>query len=255
MQMIYFVSDIHLGAGDSTQAQRTEQAFCRWLDTVGKDATHIYLLGDIFDFWFEYHRVVPQGFVRSLGRLAELSDRGVRITFYTGNHDMWCYDYFERECRIEIVKSPRIESVGGLKLHLAHGDNMNIKGNWLLKLMNTTFRSRVARWLFSWLVHPDLALKFGRWWSGKSRKSHGAEQITADRLDYLVDYARKHRNDNGDVVAYIFGHMHLPYRYADATGLDVLFLSDWSQDKATYAALGDDNVLTLKTFDIDETIS
>lgn len=248
--MIYFVSDIHLGAGDSKQAQRTERAFCRWLDMVAADATHLYLLGDIFDFWFEYRRVVPTGFVRVLGRLAELTDRGVRVTLYTGNHDMWCYDYFERECGIEVVKSPRVECIAGKKLHLAHGDNMNIRGNLLLRLMNATFRSRVARWLFSWLVHPDLSLKFGHWWSGKSRKSHGTEPIAADRLDFLVDYARQHHNESGDVAAYIFGHMHLAHRHTEASGLDVLFMSDWSGDSATYIELDEHGVLTPKTFDI-----
>lgn len=248
--MIYFVSDIHLGAGSREQAQRTERAFCRWLDMVAADATHLYLLGDIFDFWFEYRRVVPTGFVRVLGRLAELTDRGVRVTLYTGNHDMWCYDYFERECGIEVVKSPRVECIAGKKLHLAHGDNMNIRGNLLLRLMNATFRSRVARGLFSWLVHPDLSLKFGHWWSGKSRKSHGAEPIAADRLDFLVDYARQHHNESGDVAAYIFGHMHLAHRHTEASGLDVLFMSDWSGDSATYIELDEHGVLTLKTFDI-----
>ncbi|MBQ8205063.1 MAG: UDP-2,3-diacylglucosamine diphosphatase [Alistipes sp.] len=248
--MIYFVSDIHLGAGSREQAQRTERAFCRWLDMVAADATHLYLLGDIFDFWFEYRRVVPTGFVRVLGRLAELTDLGVRVTLYTGNHDMWCYDYFERECGIEVVKSPRVECIAGKRLHLAHGDNMNIRGNLLLRLMNATFRSRVARWLFSWLVHPDLSLKFGHWWSGKSRKSHGAEPIAADRLDFLVDYARQHHNESGDVAAYIFGHMHLAHRHTEASGLDVLFMSDWSGDSATYIELDEHGVLTPKTFDI-----
>ena len=248
--MIYFVSDIHLGAGSREQAQRTERAFCRWLDMVAADATHLYLLGDIFDFWFEYRRVAPKGFVRVLGRLAELTDRGVRVTLYTGNHDMWCYDYFERECGIEVVKSPRVECIAGKRLHLAHGDNMNIRGNLLLRLMNATFRSRVARWLFSWLVHPDLSLKFGHWWSGKSRKSHGTEPIAADRLDFLVDYARQHHNESGDVAAYIFGHMHLAHRHTEASGLDVLFMSDWSGDSATYIELDEHGVLTPKPFDI-----
>ncbi|MBR5585980.1 MAG: UDP-2,3-diacylglucosamine diphosphatase [Alistipes sp.] len=253
--MIYFVSDIHLGGGDRALAERTERAFCAWLDSIASDVTHLYLLGDVFDFWFEYHRVVPQGFVRVLGRLAALTDRGVGVTLYTGNHDMWCHDYLERECGVELVRTPRVERLGELDIHLAHGDNMNIKGNLLLKMMNATFRSSVVRWLFGWLVHPDLALKFGRWWSGKSRKSHGSEQISADRLDYLVEYAREHRATNGNVAAYIFGHMHLAHRRTEEGGLDVLFLSDWSRREATYATMDADNKLNLKTFDIDEAVS
>jgi UDP-2,3-diacylglucosamine hydrolase len=252
--MIYFVSDIHLGAGDAKQAKRTEQAFCRWLDAIAKDATCIYLMGDIFDFWFEYRRVVPQGFVRVLDRLAQLLDRGVKVVFYAGNHDMWCYDHLEKECGIEVVRAPRVEVVNGAKLHLAHGDNMNIHGDPMLKLMNRAFRSNVLRAIFSWLIHPDLFLKFGQWWSGKSRKSHSTENITADNLHYLVDYAREHRSHNNDVLAYIFGHMHLPYRHTE-DDLDVLFMSDWSGVRATYIVMDDSNNLELKTFDIDETVS
>lgn len=254
--MIYFVSDIHLGAGGDAVARRTERAFCRWLDTIAEDATALYLLGDIFDFWFEYRRVVPQGFVRVLGRLADMADRGVRVVFYVGNHDMWCYDYLERECGIEVVFAPRVESVQGKKLHLAHGDNMNIKGQWLLRLMNTAFRSKVLRVVFSWLIHPDLFLRFGDWWSGKSRKSHKHKdgRMSVDRLDSLVEYAREHKRVCGDVEAYIFGHMHLPHRHTDAD-LDVLFMSSWSGRKATYITMDADSKLELKTFDIDETIS
>lgn len=251
--MTYFVSDIHLGAGAPEVARRTERAFVRWLDMISKDATRLYLLGDVFDFWFEYRRVVPQGFVRVLGRLAELSDRGVEIVFYTGNHDMWCYDYLERECGVSIVRSPKVELIEGLKLHLAHGDNMNIKREYMLRLMNAFFRSNLARVLFSWLVHPDIALKFGKWWSGKSRKSHSSDRITPTNLQFLVDYARMHKIENSDVDAYIFGHMHYPYEIND--GLRVLFMSDWSRDVAHYISLDDAKCLELKTFNIDETIS
>lgn len=247
--MIYFASDIHLGGGTSEQAKRTERAFCRWLDSIAVDATDIYLLGDVFDFWFEYRRVVPQGFVRVLARLATLTDRGVRVTLFTGNHDMWCYDYLSRECGIHIVRHPEVVELYGRKLHLAHGDNMNIKGQPLLRLMNATFRSKVARWLFSWLVHPDLALKFGRGWSGRSRKSHGGEKITPSHLEYLVEYARKHYAEASDTYAYIFGHMHYPHSVAEGD-FRVLFLSDWSGDEATYAVMDTDHKLELKTFTI-----
>jgi UDP-2,3-diacylglucosamine hydrolase len=252
--MIYFVSDIHLGAGSRAEARRTERAFCRWLDHISDDATALYLLGDIFDFWFEYQRVVSQGFVRVLGRLATLVDNGTRVVFYTGNHDMWCYDYLERECGIEVVTAPRVETLAGRSVHLAHGDNMNIDGQPLLKLMNSAFRSRVLRVIFSWIIHPDLFLRFGQWWSGKSRKSHGADPESVERLGCLVDYARCHHSQHPDTDAYIFGHMHIPHRHVDAT-LDVLFMSHWSGDVATYATMDESGNFDLKTFVIDETIS
>ena len=252
--MYYFASDVHLGAGGEQWTRHTEQRFVRWLDMVASDADGIFLLGDIFDFWWEYRKVVPKGFVRTFGKLAELTDQGIKITFITGNHDMWAKDYLQKECGVETLFTPQRISLYGKELFVAHGDNMNIKGQPMLRAMNAFFRSRTARWLFRWLVHPDVAMKFGLWWSGKSRKSHGGEQITSDRLDYLVEYARNYHAEHTDVCRYIFGHMHLAHRVTDGD-VDVLFLSDWSGDKATYATLDEDNNLELKTFDIDETIS
>ena len=253
--MIYFASDIHLGAGTAEEAKRTERAFCRWLDMVAVDATEIYLLGDIFDFWFEHKRVAPKGFVRVLGRLAELTDRGVKVVLFTGNHDMWCRDYLTSECGIEVYKHPRVMEVGGKVMHIAHGDNMNVGNQPLLKAMNTMFRSTTLRWLFSWFVHPDVALKFGRWWSGKSRKSHGGEPISVDMLGYLTEYARKHHKEDGRANSYIFGHMHLAHSTTIEDGVEVLFLGDWSGSNAVYGVMDNTGNVKLKSFSIDETIS
>ena len=251
--MYYFASDVHLGAGDEKTSRRTEQHFVKWLDSIAEDAAAIFLVGDIFDFWFEYGKVVPKGYVRTLGKLAELSDRGIKIYLFVGNHDMWARDYLERECGVEIVRHPKHFTLAGKKIFIAHGDNMNVKGDVMLKLMNTIFRSGVARWLFSWFVHPDLALKFGKWWSGKSRKSHAGEDMSAERLGYLIEYAREHHKSNADVVAYIFGHMHFVHRYS--SDVDVLFMSDWSKSEAHYIAMDEYNKLEIKTFTIDEAIS
>ncbi len=140
-----------------------------------KDAEAILLVGDIFDFWFEYRRVIPTGYARVLGKLAELTDRGVRVVLFTGNHDMWTGDCLARECGVEVCTSPQVMTLCGRRIFIAHGDNMQIDGQPLLKLLNRVFRSRALRWLFSWGVHPDWAVRFGRWWSGRSRKSHHAE--------------------------------------------------------------------------------
>lgn len=251
--MIYFVSDIHLGCVDAAVSRRAERAFCRWLDMVAKDAKAIYLLGDIFDFWFEYRTVAPQGYVRVLGRLAELTDRGVEVVFYAGNHDMWCLDYLTRECGVRVVLKPEVESIAGRSVHLAHGDNMNIKGQPMLRLMNSLFRSGVARWLFRWLIHPDFSMRLGRMFSGKSRKSHSNEIPSLAVLEPLKQYAKEHHKANGDVATYIFGHMHIPH-HAVCEGVEMLFLSDWSREEATYAQM-DGSSVELKTFKIDETIS
>ena len=239
--MYYFASDIHLGAGDPETARRTERRFVAWLDAAGRDAEAIFLLGDIFDFWFEYRRVVPKGFVRTLGKLAELTDRGVRVVFFTGNHDMWVGDYLARECGVEIHTAPQEVTLAGQRLFLAHGDNMRIEGQPALRLLNTVFRSRTLRRLFAWGVHPDLAMKFGRWWSGRSRKSHGGE---SDRsvTEPLIAYARD-RQRIDPVDYYIFGHMHYARDYA-ADGLRVVLLGAW--DAPACAVLDDAGKLELK---------
>ncbi|MBQ5358855.1 MAG: UDP-2,3-diacylglucosamine diphosphatase [Alistipes sp.] len=244
--MYYFASDVHLGAGDELTSRRTEQRFVAWLDMVAKDAEEIFLVGDIFDFWFEYNYVIPKGFVRALGKLAELTDKGVKITFITGNHDMWAKDYLERECGIKTFFTPQTVELAGKRLFVAHGDNMNIKNQPVLRLMNATFRSRIARVLFSWLVHPDLALKFGKWWSGKSRKSHSMETLTEKSLGFLIDYARGYKAENPTTDYIIFGHMHYPYDLSQEQ-LRVLFLGCWEGD-ATYAALDSEGNIELKTF-------
>ena len=245
--MYYFTSDVHLGAGDETFSRRTEQRFVKWLDKVAEDADAIFLVGDIFDFWFEYGRVIPKGFVRVLGKLAELTDRGVKIYFFIGNHDMWCRDYLEKECGVKTFFKPQHMTLAGKEVFIAHGDNMNVGNQPMLRLMNTCFRSRILRKLFSWCVHPDLALKFGQWWSGKSRKSHLKDHITPSSLEFLIDYARDYKRQNATTDYVVFGHMHYPYDHTE-DDLRVLFLGCWEGEKATYAVMDDEGNIALKTF-------
>ena len=238
--MHYFVSDIHLGSGNREEQKRVERAFLDFLDTIEKDAESLLLLGDIFDFWFEYKEVVPKGFVRVLGRLAELSDKGVRIVMLTGNHDMWVGDYLTEECGIEIHTTPQEISLCGKRLFIAHGDNMNIQDQPTLRLMNTIFRSRGLRKVASWLIHPDLFLRFGKWWSGKSRKSHGEVQsarVLNPLIDYAIEYGKEHKIDY-----YIFGHLHFA---ADIAGAEhILFLGDW-HTQPSYISLDNNGEIKL----------
>ncbi len=239
--MFYFASDIHLGAGDKACARMVEDRFVEWLDTVGRDAEAIFLLGDIFDFWYEYRRVVPKGFVRTLAKLSELTSRGVRVVLLTGNHDMWIRDYLCEECGVELHTKPLFEHLAGKRIFLAHGDNMKIKGQPILKLMNTLFRSRIARFLFSWLIHPDLALKFGHWWSGKSRKSHGV--VTTSVNESLCEYAEQ-LCATGGVDACIFGHTHLAeQRLCGET--EIFFLGEWEYSPM-YAVMDSSGKITLQ---------
>lgn len=246
--MYYFASDVHLGGGDENASRRAEERFVKWLESIAEDATAIFLVGDIFDFWFEYGKVVPKGFVRTLGKLAELSDRGVKIYFFTGNHDMWARDYFEHECGMEIVRQPRTYTLAGKNIFIAHGDNMNISGMPLLQLMNWGFRSTFLRKIFSWVVHPDLALRFGQWWSNKSRKSHANDNITPESLGFLIDYAREYKEKNPNTDYILFGHMHYPYDMSEGE-LRLLFLGCWEDTtKTSYAVMDDQGNIALKTF-------
>lgn len=241
--MYYFVSDIHLGAGSKTERENTERRFVEWLDAVSADAGKIFILGDLFDFWFEYRNVVPKGFVRTLARLAEMTDRGVEIVLLTGNHDMWVRDYLKSECGIEIFTSPLETELCGRKMLLAHGDNMNVERSKIgLRIMNAVFRSRVLRFLFSWLVHPDLALSFGKWWSGSSRKTHGVQG--PECTEPLIEYARKYAAEHPGVDTFIFGHMHL-MRDCSEGDMRTIFLGCWQNEPSCAAMDGDGNI-TLK---------
>ena len=245
--MHYFVSDVHLGSGDVAEQRRVERLFLDFLKRIEKDAETLYLVGDIFDFWFEYKEVVPKGFVRVLGRLAELSDKGIKIVMLTGNHDMWVGDYLTQECGITIYTKPQIFKVAGKELLVAHGDNINIKWRPMLRLMNKMFRSTGLRKFVSRIIHPDRFVRFGKWWSGKSRKSHSMEQITPSSLGFLIDYARDYKQANPETDYILFGHMHYAHDH-NSDGLRVLFLSDWEQQCPTYAVLDCEGNFTLKTF-------
>ena len=245
--MFYFASDVHLGAGDEQQARQTEQLFVRWLESVGKDAEAIFLMGDIFDFWFEYSRVVPKGFVRVLGTLARLSDKGIAIHFFTGNHDMWCRDYFEKECGVKIHFKAEQISLAGKQLYLAHGDNINIADKPMLRLMNTSFRSKFMRAIFSWLVHPNLALRFGKWWSGKSRKNHNCDNITPASLGFLIEAAKGYKASSPEIDYVIFCHMHLLHIH-QADDMSLYFLGNWENGKATYLQMNETGDIELKSF-------
>ncbi len=243
--MIYAASDVHLGAGSLAEQRATEALFVEWLDLISADATQVFLCGDIFDFWFEYSRVVPKGYVRALGKIASMTDQGIRVVFMSGNHDMWVGDYFAAECGMEIYTTPTTFDLAGKRVHIAHGDNLNIqRSNLSLRLMNSFFRSQFARWSFRHLIHPDLALKFGQWWSGSSRKGHTTDsQAMVDRsIGYLKEYARAHHKEH-QADLYIFGHLHHAGDYT-AESPATIFTNDW-RENPYYIAISDDGEVTL----------
>ena len=260
--MHYFVSDIHLGSGDKSEQRRVERLFLDFLAKIEADAETIFLVGDIFDFWFEYKQVVPKGFVRVLGRLAELSDKGIRVVMLTGNHDMWVGDYLTEECGIELYTTPQRFTLAGKELFVAHGDNMNIKGKPVLRAMNAMFRSKLLRKVASWLIHPDLFMRFGQWWSSKSRKSHGGVR-SVKVLNPLIDYAFSYLYKTQVVDYFVFGHMHFVHDYFDTMRVykvneenamydisfdaRILFMGDW-HTQPSYVQLDNNGKIELKFY-------
>lgn len=223
---VYFSSDNHLGAPDAASSLPREKKFVRWLDTVQEDAAAIFLLGDLFDFWFEYKMVVPKGFVRTLGKLAELRDKGIPIYFFVGNHDLWMRDYFEKELDIPVFYDSTEFLINDKKFLIGHGDGKgpHDKG---YKRMKKVFTNPLSKWLFRWL-HPDIGVRLGQYFSVKNKLISGDEDkaFLGKEGEWLVQYAkRKLEADHYDY--FIFGHRHLPMKIA-INGTSYYFnLGDW----------------------------
>ena len=242
--MIYFASDMHLGNGSPEESRERERRVVEWLGEIASDATELFLVGDIFDFWYEYKRVVPRGFVRVLGALASLADRGVKIHYFAGNHDMWLRDYFAQELGATIYHRGQIFERCGRRLWVEHGDL--VYNNFLRssRMLSGFFRSRVARWLFSNLIHPDLAMRFGLAWSGHSRKSKEIAHPFRGEGDFLVQFARQHSATAEAADLYIFGHSHCAEDYPIGDGRRTIMLGHWF-GMSPWAALDEEGNITL----------
>lgn len=206
--MIYFLSDAHLGSLMVKDPRAHEKKLVEWLHKVKTDATAIYLLGDIFDFWFEYKTVVPKGYVRFLGALAQLTDAGIEIHFLIGNHDIWTFGYLEKEVGLIVHKEPFTTKIGSKTFFLAHGDGLQSeKGGF--QILRKVFHSRTAQKLFR-LVPPQLGQKFGYNWSKKNREKimHIENKFQGEKNENLVVYAKKYIEMH-DVDFLIFGHRHI----------------------------------------------
>ena len=206
--MIYFLSDAHLGSLLVKDKRAHEKMLVDWLDQVKADATVIYLLGDIFDFWFEYKTVVPKGFVRVLGKLAELTDSGIEIHFFIGNHDIWTFGYLENEIGLIVHKEPYIVQLGNKKFYLAHGDGISVEDHGF-KLIRKIFHSNTAQKLFR-LVPAQLGQDFGYNWSKNNRIKHQEydNKYLGEDKEALVLFAKKYA-ENHDIDFLIFGHRHI----------------------------------------------
>lgn len=206
---IYFASDFHLGLKNEKNAISREKLIVSWLDSISDNAAELYLLGDLFDFWFEYKTVVPKGCIRFLGKLAELADKGVKITIFKGNHDMWMFGYLEREIGARIISNELIVSFQNKTFFLHHGDGLG-PGDFKYKFIKKVFRNRFFQFLFS-CIHPDLGVGLATYFSGKSRKSNYRSDLEykGDEKEFLVQFVLNYQSTQ-TIDYFIMGHRHLP---------------------------------------------
>jgi len=223
---IYFASDQHFGAPTAEKSKVREQKFVRWLDHVKEDAEAIFLLGDLFDFWFEYKHVVPKGFVRVLGKLAEIRDSGIPIYFFVGNHDLWMRDYFEKELNIPVYHSTQNFTFNNKTFLIGHGDGLG-PGDHGYKRMKKVFTNPIAKWFFRWF-HPDLGVGLAQYLSVKNKLISGDEDVVflGEENEWLVQYSKEtlktqHYN------YFVFGHRHLPMTLEIGENSEYVNLGDW----------------------------
>lgn len=221
---VYFASDFHLGAPDPVTSRQRELRILKWLNQIESDAHHIFLVGDLFDFWFEYKKVIPKGYTRLLGKLAELSDQGIGISVFIGNHDMWMDGYFESELNIPVYTDPIDVTIGHARFLIGHGDGLG-PGDHGYKFIKKIFRSPFSRWLFASL-HPSWGIALADYFSKSSRASTSVEQFLGEDKEWLYQYceAEQHLNYRD---YYVFGHRHLPLDLPLKGGGRYINLGDW----------------------------
>lgn len=227
-QKIYFASDFHLGAPTPEKSLERERAVVTWLEAIRHDAAAIFLVGDVFDFWFEYKRAIPKGFIRLQGKLAELSDVGLPIILFTGNHDMWMYDYFTTELGIPVYRQPRVYEIGGRRFLIGHGDGLG-PGDATYKRLKVLFESRLARGVFR-RIHPDLGIRLAHAWSRSSRISNqekDEEKFLGEEREWLFQYCREMEAQQHHHDFYVFGHRHLPLDLAVTPTSRYINLGEW----------------------------
>ena len=237
---IYFSSDNHLGAPTDAASKPRELKFVKWLDTIKEDAEAIFLLGDLFDFWFEYKHAVPKGFVRVLGKLAEIRDSGIPIHFFAGNHDLWMRDYFQKELNIPVYHKPKEFCFNDKTFLIGHGDGLG-PGDKGYKRMKKVFTNTFFQWCYRWL-HPDIGIPIAKYFSVKNKLISGDEdaKFLGEENEWLVQYAkRKLVTKHYDY--FIFGHRHLPMTIEVGNNSKYINLGDWISHY-TYAKFDGDQV-------------
>ncbi len=242
---IYIASDQHFGIPNHEKSLVREKKFIQWLDSIKQDAEAIFLLGDLFDFWFEYKTVVPKGFVRVLGKLAEIRDSGIPIYFFVGNHDLWMQDYFEKELNIPVYHQPKEFIINNTSFFIGHGDGLG-PGDKGYKRMKKVFTNPFSKWLYRWL-HPDIGMRLGNYLSTKNKLISGDEDVVflGEENEWLVQYCKR-KLEAKHYDYFLFGHRHLPMTIKLNDKSTYINTGDWISH-FTYAVF-DGEMVELKEF-------
>lgn len=239
---LYFASDFHLGTPSYDSTRERELRLVQWLDNIKTDAAEVFLMGDVFDFWFEYKTVIPKGHTRFFGKLAELADLGIKLYFFKGNHDMWMFDYFKKEFGATIISNELIMERAGKKFFLHHGDGLG-PGDNFYKFLKKFFRSKFCQWLFARL-HPNFGVGIANYWSTHSRLANQKKEVAKPgEQEWLVKFC----NDTLKNIHYdymIFGHRHLPLDIQLNERSRYINLGEWVNYNYSYAVF-DGEQLTL----------
>jgi UDP-2,3-diacylglucosamine hydrolase len=230
---IYFLSDFHLGVPDYEGSLVREKKVIAFLESIRHTAAAIFVVGDMFDFWYEYKTVVPKGYTRLLGLLASLTDSGIPVHFFIGNHDMWMSGYFEKELNIPVYREPKIFEWNGKSFFIGHGDGLG-PGDHKYKMLKKLFRSRTCQWLFG-LLHPDIGVGIANYFSRRSRikTMKSDKQFYGEEREWLIVFCKKTLTQQ-HYDYFIFGHRHYPLDFSLANNSRYINLGDWIRD-FTYA--------------------
>ena len=236
----YFISDLHLGAS-YLDTRQSEQKVIDWLNSIKSSAKRLIFLGDILDYWYEYRHVVPRGYIRFFGKLAELSDSGIEIHWFTGNHDIWIFDYLPAELGITLHRTNEVLDIDGHSFFLSHGDEVGER-KWSFRFIQWLFRNKVAQWCYSW-IHPDLTMILAHKWSSSSRKKNnqkGEEHFRGEKHEPLVRFAKEYIKNN-NVEYLIFGHRHILLDLMLTRNNRMVILGDWIKH-FSYASFDGENL-------------
>lgn len=238
---IYFASDTHLGAPTLADPRAHELRFVSWLDRIKADANEVYLLGDIFDYWYEYRSVVPRGFVRTLGKLSEMTDAGIKVHIFNGNHDTWIGNYLADECGLIVHHGHYEFSANGKQFFVGHGDDLGYDKSYHRLML--LFNSKTAQFFYSWL-HPNIANWIAKTWSKNSRNSKKKEKylhFLGDDREHQILFAKQFLQQGHDINYFIFGHRHIVADRQVSPSSRVLIIGEWVE-KPTFAEFDGTNV-------------